>query len=484
MSTVTMKDEAVTMDVANADVNTVASGEQRETPKLTWKEKIGYGFGDFGNGFMFDLGQAYLTKFWIDVCMIPAGVVGGIFAFTKIFDAFMDPIAGATIDRRKNIGKRGKFRPVMMISSIILAILTIITFTMPELNLGDKILFAYGSYMAWGLVYSFTNIPYASLASVMTRDVEERSQLATTRQAGSIGAQLITGIAFIPIVLMFATPHQGFLVAAIVMSVIGVLGFGICYWATREHVPVKRNTVNESKVKFTDYIKVVFTNKPLLCLILMTLFTISAMNTNNAMMVFFCQYNLGNIALQPIVNGIMMGCSVVGILMIPKLVARFGKKQTAIGGLVIGCVANVLNFFIPTNIYSFIILVTVGYVALAIPNGITWALVSDVIDYSEWHNGIRKEGTTYAAFNFSRKIAQAIAAIVSAGILMLTGYVANAVQSELTLTGIKAAMTLYPGVALGLAALILWKLYDLSDDRYKQIVADLAKGKWEKGDIE
>ena len=67
---------------------------------------------------------------------------------------------------------------------------------------------------------------------------------------------------------------------------------------------------------------------------------------------------------------------------------------------------------------------------------------------------------------------------------MLTGYVANAVQSELTLTGIKAAMTLYPGVALGLAALILWKLYDLSDDRYKQIVADLAKGKWEKGNIE
>lgn len=33
--------------------------------------------------------------------MIPAGVVGGIFAFTKIFDAFMDPIAGASIDRRK-----------------------------------------------------------------------------------------------------------------------------------------------------------------------------------------------------------------------------------------------------------------------------------------------------------------------------------------------------------------------------------------------
>ncbi|MDU3112507.1 MAG: glycoside-pentoside-hexuronide (GPH):cation symporter, partial [Megasphaera sp.] len=307
--------------------------------KLSWREKICYGFGDFGNGFMFDLGQAYLTKYWIDVCTIPAAAVAGIFAFTKIFDAFMDPIAGSVIDGRKNIGPRGKFRPVMMFSAVILAILTVITFTMPEVSATGKIVFAYGAYMAWGLVYSFTNIPYSSLASVMTRDVEERSQMATTRQAGSIGAQLITGMAFVPIVMMFASPHHGFFIAAVVMSIVGVIGFAICYLNCREHVPVKRNTANEQKAKASDYVKLVFTNKPLLCIILMTLFTISAMNTNNQMMIFFCQYNLGYMGFQPIVNGIMMGCSVVGILLIPKLVRKFGKKKTAIGGLLIGCAA-------------------------------------------------------------------------------------------------------------------------------------------------
>lgn len=452
--------------------------------KLSWREKICYGFGDFGNGFMFDLGQAYLTKYWIDVCTIPAAAVAGIFAFTKIFDAFMDPIAGSVIDGRKNIGPRGKFRPVMMFSAVILAILTVITFTMPEVSATGKIVFAYGAYMAWGLVYSFTNIPYSSLASVMTRDVEERSQMATTRQAGSIGAQLITGMAFVPIVMMFASPHHGFFIAAVVMSIVGVIGFAICYLNCREHVPVKRNTANEQKAKASDYVKLVFTNKPLLCIILMTLFTISAMNTNNQMMIFFCQYNLGYMGFQPIVNGIMMGCSVVGILLIPKLVRKFGKKKTAIGGLLIGCAADLLNFVIPTNIYSFIVLVTIGYVALAIPNGVTWAFVSDVIDYSEWHNGIRKEGITYAAFNFSRKIAQALAAVVSSGILVLTGYVANAVQSEMTLLGIKAAITLYPGVALGIAAIILYFFYGLTDDKFKQIAEDLNNGKWEHGTIE
>ena len=40
------------------ELDTTENGQK----KLKWSEKIAYGFGDFGNGFMFDLGQAYLTK--------------------------------------------------------------------------------------------------------------------------------------------------------------------------------------------------------------------------------------------------------------------------------------------------------------------------------------------------------------------------------------------------------------------------------------
>ena len=120
------------------------------TKRIPKRQQIAYGFGDFGNGFMFDLGQSYLTKFWIDGVGIGSGVVAGIFAFTKIFDAFMDPIAGSVIDNRKHIGKQGKFRPVMMISAIILGIMTVITFTMPDgLSMTQKIIYAYAAYMIW-----------------------------------------------------------------------------------------------------------------------------------------------------------------------------------------------------------------------------------------------------------------------------------------------------------------------------------------------
>ena len=282
--------------------------------------------------------------------------------------------------------------------------------------------------------------------------------------------------------MSFSNPRIGYPVAAAIMATIGVISFYICFRNTREHVKVNR-AVSAEKASVKDYIKAVFTNRPLLCLILMTVFTISVMNTNNQMMIFFCQYNLGNLALQPVVNSIMIGCSVLGIAIIPKMVKKFGKKRTAMIGLTVGIFADGLNFIIPTNFYSFVLLVTIGYVALAIPNGITWAFVSDAIDYGEGHTGMRKEGITYATFNFSRKITQSVAAIVSAGVLGLTGYVANAQQSARTLTGIKGAMTLYPAIALALAAVVLGVLYNLPDDKYKEVAKDLQNGIWEKGII-
>jgi sugar (Glycoside-Pentoside-Hexuronide) transporter len=450
--------------------------EKKNTKKLSLKEKISYGFGDFGNGFMFDLGQSYLSKFFTDVCGIAPMAAKNIFVFTKIFDAFMDPIAGSTVDAKKP-GKFGKFRPIMMISSIILALLTIVTFTMPDIPLKSRLVYAYAAYMVWGLVYSFTNVPYGSLASVMTQDVEERSQLATFRQAGSLGAQLITGVAFVPILIRFSNPKVGYPVAAAIMSIIGIISFYICFRNTRENVQPKAKSHVKASAK--DYFKTIFTNKPLLALILMTLFTISAMNANNQMMIYYCQYALGNVKLQPVINTIMIGCSVVGIAAIPKMVSKFGKKKTAMIGFVIGIIANGLNFILPANFYTFTALVTIGYVALAIPNGVTWAFVSDAIDYGEWHTGVRREGITYAAFNFSRKIAQSIAAYVTLGALGMTGYVPNAHQTAKALLGMKAVMALYPAVALGVAAIIIWLLHDLSDDKYRNIVEDLQAGRFD-----
>lgn len=436
--------------------------------KLTLKEKIAYGVGDLGNGFTFDLGQAYLLKFYTDVCGIGGAAAGGIFLFSKIFDAFMDVLAGSYVDKRKAT-RTGKYRPVMMFSAVVLALLTVITFVAPEISTQGKLVYAYASYMIWGFWYSMVNIPYGSLAAAMTQDVNDRTQLASFRQAGSLLALLITGVIFMPIVMLFSNTKLGFPIAAAAMAIVGVMSHLYCYRNTREYIQPQAN----EKIHFRDLKAALLQNKPLGILILMSLFTISAYNIKIAMLVYFCQYNLGNLGLMAIINFIIIGSSVISITAIPKLVKMFGKKNTMLLGFSISIIADLINFFTPSSPISFTILATIAFVSISIPNGIVWALISDIIDFGEWKTGKRAAGVTYAAFSFSRKLAQSISGFTAGLGLTLIGYIPNAIQSHHALLGIKGLLLLYPAITITVAALIIWLWYELTDKRCNEIVAEL-----------
>ena len=439
--------------------------------RLTLKEKISYGLGDFGNGFMFDLGQAYLLIFYTDVAGLPGTVAGGVFLITKLFDACMDPMAGTWIDTRRKIGKHGRFRGVMLYSSIALAVLTVFTFLTPGSNEGANLAYAYASYMAWGVLYSFTNIPYGSLGSVITQESDRPGQ-ARVIPAGWICRCPAGDRGGIPAdrPRLFQHDRIGFPVAAGVMSLIGVMAFYACFRGTRERVEPVRTHV---KLTPSIFVTTIVTNRPLLVLILMTLFSISAYNIKTAMVIYYTQYYLGDASVLPYVNFIAIGASIVGILAMPSLVKRFGKKWTAIGGFVLAGTADGLNFILPSNTVDFTALLALSFIGVAIPNGIVWAMVSDVIDFGNWRNGIRREGITYSMFNFARKIGQSIAGGLAGFGLSIVGYVANAQQITGTLLGIKALQTLYPCIAFLIAAAVLLFLYKLTDTRHAEIVGEL-----------
>ncbi|KKB75416.1 glycoside-pentoside-hexuronide (GPH):cation symporter [Bacillus sp. FSL M8-0052] len=456
----------------------ISTDRQTETvvatdEKLSLKEKISYGFGDFGNGFMFDLGQLYLLKFFTDVAGIPAAAAGGIFLVSKLFAAVVDPIVGTSIDYRKRIGPKGKFRPYLLYGSIVLAILTVLTFISPNLSPTGKLIYAYASYMIWGIGYSFVNIPYGSLGAAMTQNAVDRTSLASFRQAGSLGALFVTSIVVIPMIVRFDNPVVAYPVVMGLMSMLGVLFFYICYRNCQERIIVKDQKYKEEKVTLKAISKTFFTNKPLLTLILMTVFTISAYNLKSAMLVYFAEYNLGNAELMASMNFIIIGSSFIGVIMLPKLVKMFGKKKTAILGLALSVVADVINFAMPSNVFLFTILASIAFIGISIPNGITWAFVSDAIDYGEWRTGERKEGTVYSLFNFSRKLAQSLSGFLSGIGLSIVGYVPNVAQKAGTLLGIKAILLLYPAVALSIAMLVIGYLYRLTDEKHAEMVAGL-----------
>ncbi|MFJ7365680.1 glycoside-pentoside-hexuronide (GPH):cation symporter [Peribacillus frigoritolerans] len=440
--------------------------------KLTFKEKLSYGFGDIGNGLMFDMGQLYLLKFYTDVLGISAYWGGLVFLISKIFDAFADTSVGAFVDSRTNISKRGKFRPFILWGTVPLALMTVISFIAPDFSDNGKIVWAFVTYMGFGLAYSIVNIPYGSLSAAMTQDPIDRASLGSFRAIGSQMALLISGIAVIPIVVQFANKEVGYIVAIAAMAIFGILFHLICYHNTTENII--RAPKNE-KVPLTTLFKALVSNRPLIVLCLAALFMITSSNIRNAVQLYYLEYNLKNPELMSILSFLSIGLAVVGSMFIPAMVKRIGKKNTFMLGLVVCIASDVLNFVLPTSTATFLTIFSLGNFGLSFALGLPWVMIADSIDYHEWNSGERTEGVVYSTYSFFRKLAQALAGFIPGVALGLIGYVPNIQQSADTLLGLKGLLFLAPAALNIIGLIILFFFYNLTENLYNKIVADLIE---------
>ncbi|MBU3160994.1 glycoside-pentoside-hexuronide (GPH):cation symporter [Clostridium frigoris] len=439
--------------------------------KLTLKEKFSYGTGDIGFGFMFDLGQIYLLKFYTDVLGLPVAVAGLVFLVTKIWDAFADISIGTWIDNRKKIGPKGKFRPFILYATIPLAIITIISFITPSFTITGKIIWAYVTYMAFGSIYSVGNIAFGSMIPAMTTDPNERTQLASFRQAGSNMALFITTIAFMPIVMLFSNKSTGYMVAVSIFAILGVLLQIYCYSNIKE-----RNVVQKPKIAKGSILKSykgLFKNTPLLILCLVNLFTFSAFNVKLAVQVYYCQYVLKNISIVPYMGFFSIGCVFIGCALVPTIVKKIGKRHTYMLGCAIWAFGDILAFIFAKDAVVFIAFACFAFFGSSFVNSLNWALVSDAVEYGEWKTGTRSEGVVYSFFTFFRKLAQAVAGFIPAMVLAAVGYVPNAVQSVKAISGIRGLMFIYPSVLAIATIVVMGFFYKLTDDKYREIIVDL-----------
>jgi glycoside/pentoside/hexuronide:cation symporter, GPH family len=443
--------------------------------KLSLREKIGYGLGDLGNNFMFDLGQLYLLKFYTDVLGISPAIGGLVFLVSKIADAFVDTSVGTLLDRRSKIGKRGKFRPFILFGTVPLFLLTVLTFLSPHLSSDGKVVWAFATYILFNAAYSFVNIPYGSLAASITQDPVQRTSLSSFRQLGSNLGGLITGMAVIPIILMFSKPSVGYPIAIMIMGIVGLICHYLCYKNVNEYIVVEKKPGD--KVPVGKVFKSLLTNRPLIGVLLVFIFSIGTQFLKQGVQIYYLQYNLGNVKLISQLSLIVFGCQLLAILVAPRLTKKMGKKNVYIFGLVISALADLINYILPTTLTSFDILWCIGSFGLALGGAISWAMISDVIEYNEWKTGERTEGIIYSTCSFARKISQALGGFIPGIVLTLIGYVPNATQSVRTLAGIRKLMFLYPVFGTIVTILVLLFIHNLSDKRYKEILDDLNNKK-------
>ena len=71
--------------------------------------------------------------------------------------------------------------------------------------------------------------------------------------------------------------------------------------------------------------------------------------------------------------------------LVKPLVAKFGKKEISVVGMAIAAIIYIVIVLLKiTTTMPFIILVALAYIAMGLYNIVTWAFITDVIDYHEY----------------------------------------------------------------------------------------------------
>ncbi len=398
-------------------------------------EAIGYLFGDMGNLFVLTFVSTYLKVFYTD-CLLPgqgvdATKIGNdltvLFLVIRLWDAINDPMWGIIVDVRKP-RKDGKFRPYLKTVSVPLAISTALCFLNVQEFISSYALllaFAYITYCIYGMLYTAINIPYGSLASAITDDPQGRTLLSTMRSIGAgVGGAAVTLVAQKLIYDDGTTLNPGkTFVAAIVLSALSVVAYMTCYKTTKERVLY---SPEKKKVDIKLTYGTLFKSRPFLTVTLAGL-VVSGLLQFGSFNQYLTKNYFGNADLSILLTLSTYAPMVLLILFVPKLAAKFGKKELCTSGLVLATISSLVLCFIgpnenlQANPAPFFILnfgVGAGYSFVSILN---WAVVTDVIDYQENVTGIKNESAIYAVYTFARKVGQTIAD--AGGMQLLSKYV-------------------------------------------------------------
>ena len=442
------------------------------------RDKWGYLFGDFGNDFFFFLVSSYLMVFYTDIFHLNPLAVGGLFAVARLWDAFADIAWGRFIDTRKP-SKNGKFRPWVFRMSFPLVITGVLMFLyIPGMSEGFYLAYAYVSYIVWGTLYSTVNIPYGSMASVMTADPVERTALSSWRTVGSQLAGLVINVLG-PVILFVnneATPSR-FLMAAIIFGLLAIGCYMACYHLTTERITLADKGEQAAKVKTSETLKGLVKNKPLLWFLVASLTFMVILMFIGAVNVYLFKDYFGNATGLSLIGFVQSGAVILIAPFILNFVKKFGKKEVAALGVLVAAAAYFTLYLLPNlGMMAFIGVLAIANLGMGALNLTIWAFVTDVIDYHEYLTGLREDGTIYSIYSMARKIGQAIAGGVGGAAIAAVGYNSELkVQATDTLNGIHMLGTLVPAIVLGLVFLILMFLYPLNKKRTAQLAIDLAE---------
>ena len=455
--------------------------------KLSWLSKLCFGIGAFGKDAVYAIVGTYLMMYLTDYRSVAPAFVGGLFMVARIWDAFNDPFMGMIVDNTRT--KWGKFRPWILIGTVMNAIVLVLLFMDNGLEGKAYLVWCSVFYILWGMTYTVMDIPYWSLVPALTEDENERSQIsAIPRIFASCAWLVINSFGLIMVAwLGRGDDVRGFAILASIISVVFIIASVLTCLTCKERIVIPQ----AEKTSIKGMVKVLFKNDQVKIILGIALFFNIAYQLSNSFALYYFKYVAertfdieGNGILYPMYAGVAGFAQMGSMAVLPFLSKKIGKK---------------MSFFLASfcPVFGFALLWVLGYVAptsvigVAVCSGIInigigfmlvfiTVILSEVVDYGEYKLGTRNESILFSMQTFVVKFAGAFSGFLSGVGLSLIGYQANVQQTPMAENGMRIIMFLIPAVLSALCFLLYAKGYKLTPQFYKKVRETIDERRQEK----
>ena len=396
------------------------------------RDCLAYAAGDFGCNMSFAL-KGTMAIFWTQFMRMDSILYAGLLLLVQVWDAINDPLIGTIVDNDKRTTyKRNKFLAYIWAGSVGLLVAgacCFIPWVKDCSNLIKSLVFVAG-YILWDAFYTIANVPYGSLLSLISGDPADRASLSAWRSVGGMVGNMVPMI-LLPMLIYDENNNikgETVFFTALFMGVLGFLSFQ--YMIRNTTIRVSENVqCNEDAPKFDlrKALKNFAQNRPAVgaTVAAMGMF-LGMQGATTAVTVMFQSY-FKNVALSGVVSMFAMIPIVAFTPLARKLVVKFGKKELATFGAICSMVACGLMLVVRispdgSGMIVYILCQLINSLGTGIYSTVSWSMMGDAIDYNEWKNGTREEGTVYSLHSFFRKLAQGMGPSLALVIMGLLGY--------------------------------------------------------------
>lgn len=370
--------------------------------------------------------------------------------------------------------KWGKFRPWLLIGTIINAVVFVLLFTSRGMSTSQLYVYIGVMYILYGMTYTIMDVPYWSWLPNLTSDPREREEVSVIPRffasmagfiVGTFGLFIITNLDKI---FGNGDLKAGYTAFAVVIAVIFLVTIGITVF----NVPEAPKNKSAEKTNLKQAFKLLIKNDQMIAFMGVLLAFNLCTQIVNGILIYYFKYVTGMESLFSVFNFCILA-EMLGLMLFPKVAKRLERPKVytlACSLVVLGLVIILIGGFVaPHNVPIVVLGAATLKIGSAFSLGITTVSIADVIDYGELKFGTRNESIICSAQTFLMKASQAVSGLFTGVGLAIVGYVPDVQQTATAIFGIRVLMIAIPAIFVALSYFIYKKHYKLKGNYLKEI---------------